>query len=169
MPVESGMWAFMGVCKMGAVVEVDWPQWQRGAGPPLARNPGLGASGRRHRAPLATSRLPPSHYLRSFTKRNLGLLRAMGAKHQAVCRVLLGVIHDIIPLPCRQGLANNRSRGPLIRFVRALPGFVCLAQHGEANEELLMKSDETLYRFHNKKAVFVREGARKSFNLPKPH
>lgn len=106
--------------------------------------------------------LPPNHQLRLFSKGISTMSRVTGTEHQDICRVILGVIADI-PLP------SKRPRGPLVQSVRALLDFVYIAQYGEASEETLTELNAALTRFHNNKAVFVREGARQKFNLPKLH
>ncbi|KZV71346.1 hypothetical protein PENSPDRAFT_577930 [Peniophora sp. CONT] len=109
-------------------------------------------------------RLPPNHQLRLFSKGISGMSRVTGSEHQDICRVLLGVIVDM-PIPGK----GQHPRAPLVSSVRALLDFVYIAQYEEASEQTLTKLTQALKRFHDNKNVFIKEGARKNFNLPKLH
>ncbi|KAJ8468795.1 hypothetical protein ONZ45_g17114 [Pleurotus djamor] len=107
-------------------------------------------------------RMPPNHNIRLFLKGITTLSRVTGQEHDQMCRILLGLVLDL-PLP--NGFSNVR----LIRAVRAVLDFLCLAQYPVHSARTLELLEEALASFHANKEVFIDLGIRESFNIPKLH
>jgi hypothetical protein len=106
--------------------------------------------------------LPPHHHITMFVKGISILSRVTGLKHKQMCKILLGLLIDLL-------LPSGESPVLIIKSVRVLLDFLYLAQLPSHTSETLIRLEESLARFHNNKGVFVDIGVRNDFHFPKIH
>ncbi|PPQ83323.1 hypothetical protein CVT26_015163 [Gymnopilus dilepis] len=106
-------------------------------------------------------RLPPNHCIRLFLNGISHLSRVTGTEHDQISRFLLALVADI-------RLPGNQS-AQLIRTVRAVLDFISLAKYPIHTTETLDELDHAFRAFHDNREVFISQGVRAHFNIPKLH
>ncbi|KIO23145.1 hypothetical protein M407DRAFT_215387 [Tulasnella calospora MUT 4182] len=95
--------------------------------------------------------------LRHFSKGITTIKQWTGKEQRAMERVFIGAI---------AGGVNDQR---VVVAARALLDFIYLAQLPAHTSQTLAQMDDSLREFHKSKAVFVENGVRSNFNIPKIH
>jgi len=106
--------------------------------------------------------MPPNHNIWHFIKGITSLSRVTGQEHDQMSRILMGLVLDA---PLLGGLSNAR----LVCAVRMLLDFLYLAQYPVHTDKTLQLLEDSLWRFHDNKSIFVDLDIRDAFNIPKLH
>lgn len=93
--------------------------------------------------------------LRRFNE-GRGFKQWTGNDSKALMKVFLPAISGLIP-------------DGMVRAIAAFLDFCYLVRRSQIDEDVLTKIDEAVERFHVEREVFVDEGIREHFNLPRQH
>lgn len=103
-------------------------------------------------------RLPPYNGLKEFKRGISGISQWTGTEYRHMEKVFIAVL-------C--GIHDMDSR--LLVAARAILDFIYLAHYPRHTESTLSDMQEALFAFHENKQVFIDNGARQHFNIPKIH
>jgi hypothetical protein len=106
--------------------------------------------------------LPPNHHITTFVRGISVLSRVTGLEHKQMCKIILGLIIDLL-------LPSGGDTSQILRTVCALLDFLYLAQLPSHTTDTLLRLEDSLARFHDNKNVFLNLGVCKQFNYPKVH
>lgn len=104
--------------------------------------------------------MPLNHIIWHFIKGITSLSRVTGQEHDQMSHILMGLVLNA-PLP--GGLSN----ACLVRVVCALLDFLYLAQYLVHTDKTLQLLEDSLWRFHDNKSIFMDLDIHNAFNIPK--
>lgn len=106
--------------------------------------------------------LPKNHHARHFKDGVTLLTQVSGREHKEICTFLVGCIQGAEKL-------NAQDQKDASFATRGLCDFAYIAEYKQHNSSTLQYLQDALDMFHEHKDVFIRQGCRTDFDLPKLH